>query len=329
MRLAERRDMGLSLLIVLTTVVVACVDSRFLSFEVGLDILVRGAPVIIVGCGMMLVLVVGEIDISVGSLMALLAACLGILMSSDHLGLTPWLGIPATLVVGTGIGLCTGCLVTLGKVPSLVTTLGLMTALRGITILVMDGKNMGGLPASLQQLTKQGIFGVPLGIWVAGVVVSLTAILIHHMPLGRRIYAVGSSRLSARSAGLSETSIRIFVFAWTGLLTSVAAVVEIPRLPWIESGIGNDFELLVITCVVVGGVSVSGGRGQLIPVVLATLLMTMIRPVLTFMDVGESGEKWTRAVHGLFILLAVVADQVSLRARAGRVLNSANTRSVE
>lgn len=326
--LTGRRDIGILVLIVVTALVVACFDPRFLTMEVWLDILVRSAPAIIVGCGMMLVLVIGEIDISVGSLTALLAACMGLLMSSDHFGLPVAIGVPATLAIGTGVGLITGSLVTFGGVPSLVATLGLMTALRGATVLLMKGQNIGGLPESLQATAKQGWFGVPLAVWVAGSIVLLTAVLIHLMPLGRRIYAFGSSRQSAMAAGLSESSLKLFVFAWTGFLTAVAALVEIPRLPWIESGIGNDFELLVITCVVVGGVSVSGGRGELLPVILAAVLMTMIRPVLTFLDLGESGEKWTRAFHGLFILLAVVADQMSRRSVGVRRISAAGSRRV-
>ena len=92
-----------------------------------------------------------------------------------------------------------------------------------------------------------------------------------------------------------------------------------PRLPKIESGIGSEFELLVVTCVVVGGVAISGGQGRLIGVLLAVVLMTMIRPVLTFMDIGEAGEKWTRAIQGMFILLAVVTDSLSSRRRRSSI----------
>ena len=136
-----------------------------------------------------------------------------------------------------------------------------------------------------------------------------TAWIIHFTALGRRLYAVGSSRHSAAMAGLSEGKLKRFVFAYTGFLTALATIVDVPRLPQIEAGIGSELELLVVTCVVVGGVSISGGRGSVIGVVLAVLLMTMIRPMLTFMAIGESGEKWTKAIQGLLILAAVVAEQ--------------------
>lgn len=311
-----RREWSLLLVIVSIVVGVACVDPGFLSMAVWSDIVLRCAPTAIVACGLMLVVVTGEIDISVGSLMALLAALLGRMLSVEEGQLSPAIGIPVTLLAGAMMGLITGTIVTRGHVPSIVTTLGLLTALRGITTLSMGGKNIGGLPESLVSVTKQGPLGVPLGIWTAAVVVVATAVLIYATPLGRRLYALGSSPESARFAGLSAMRLKMFAFAYTGFLTALATVVDVPRLPKIESGIGVEFELLVVTCVVVGGVSVSGGRGRLAGVLLAVVLMTMLRPVLTFLAVGEAGEKWTKAIQGLFIVLAIVSDRLASR-RAG------------
>ncbi|MBL8817063.1 MAG: ABC transporter permease [Planctomyces sp.] len=312
-RLLARRDIGILLLIAVTTAVVGFMDSRFISLDVWLGIFIRSAPTMIVACGVMAVILTGEIDISAGSLMALLAAVMGLLISQSKAALSLWIGIPAVLALGTAIGTGTGLLVSYGRVPSLVATLGLMTALRGLTTIVMGGKNIDGLPPALQDAAKRGWFGVPVSVWVASLVVLMTSLLFYRMPLGRRIYAAGSSPASARAAGLHIQRIQVFTFAWAGFLTAVATLVDVPRLPWIESGIGSDLELLVITCVVVGGVSISGGRGDLSSVLAAVVLMTMIRPVLTFLDVGEMGEKWTRAIQGVFILLAVIADQISIR----------------
>jgi ribose/xylose/arabinose/galactoside ABC-type transport system permease subunit len=309
-RLVRQREVGLLLLIALTCVVVGIKDVHFLSFDVWREILVRCAPTAIVGCGVMLVIVTGEIDISVGSLMALLAAVMGRMISESEADVSCWIGIPATLGLGTLIGVLTGSLVSLGRVPSIIVTLGLLTALRGLTTLIMGGENIDGLPEGLTQLAKQGLFGVPISVLAAVAVIGFTHVLIHHIPLGRRVYALGSSAESARMAGLSEVRLKLFVFGYTGFLTALATIVDVPRLPKIESGIGSEFELLVVTCVVVGGVAISGGQGRLIGVLLAVVLMTMIRPVLTFMDIGEAGEKWTRAIQGLFILLAVVADSL-------------------
>jgi ribose/xylose/arabinose/galactoside ABC-type transport system permease subunit len=268
----------------------------------------------------MLVIVTAEIDISVGSLMALLAAMMGIALSNQHWNWPIWMGTGLVLAMGTGIGLSVGLLVTVGRVPSIIVTLGMLTGLRGLTTLIMRGENIDGLPLEMSRLCKQGIAGVPLGVWTAAAVIAVTATLIHHTPLGRRLYALGSSPESAALAGLSERRLKSFVFAYTGFLTALATLVDVPRLPKIEAGIGVEFELLVVTCVVVGGVSVAGGRGTLLGVVLAVILMTMIRPVLTFLAIGEAGEKWTKAIQGLFIMLAVVSDSMFARQSARRDL---------
>ncbi len=312
----RHREYGLVVLISAITLAVCLFDLGFLLPGNLRDILVRAAPTAIVACGVMLVVVTEEIDISVGSLMALLAAVMGLMLSSNEWDLPLWVGILGTLTLGTAVGLFTGVLVTLGRVPSIVVTLGLLTALRGITTLVMGGENIDGLPAKFQALAKQGVAGLPLGVWVAAVVILLTGTIISHTPLGRRLFALGSSSYAAEMSGLSAKRLKLFAFAFTGFLTAVATLVEVPRLPKIESGIGVGFELLVVTCVVVGGVSISGGKGKLTGVLLAVILMTMIRPALTFVDLGEAGEKWTKAIQGLFIILAVVSDSIVTRREA-------------
>jgi len=256
----------------------------------------------------MLVILTGEIDISVGSLMGLLAAVLGVLVSQNEWNWSLWLRLPLTLALGTLIGFLVGLLVTAGRVPSIIATLGLLTALRGLTMIIMQGQNIDGLPQHLQNATKFGVGGMPLSIWVATIVIAATAVLIHFLPIGKQLFAIGSSDYSARMVGLPVQKLKLFAFTYVGFLTAVATIVDVPRLPKIEAGIGVGFELLVVTCVVVGGVSISGGRGKLSGVLLAVVLLTMIRPVLTFLDIGEAGEKWTKAVQGGFIVLAVVAD---------------------
>lgn len=318
-RLLRQREYGLTAVILIIGASVAFIDTGFLAAGNLKDLIIRCAPTAIVACGVMLVVLTGEIDISVGSLMALLAALMGMMISETRMELSMWLGLPATLLLGTLVGAFTGALVTLGKVPSIIVTLGLLTALRGLTTLIMGGNNIDGLPDGLGQMTKYGVLGMPISVWTAIAVIIVTGVIITKTALGRRLIAVGSSRYSAKMVGLNETRLKLFAFAYTGFLTGLATVVDVPRLPKIEAGIGIGFELLVITCVVVGGVSISGGRGKLRGVLLAVLLMTMIRPALTFMDVGESGEKWTRAIQGMFILLAVITDSIVQRRRKRRL----------
>ena len=140
LRWFKHREVCLVVLIGLVVCAVTLVDARFLAVDNLRDILVRSAPTLIVACGVMLVVVVGEIDISVGSLTALLAAAMGVMLSADHWSWPVGWAVPSVLLLGTLVGWGTGLLVTLGQVPSIIVTLGLLTALRGLAVMIMGGQ---------------------------------------------------------------------------------------------------------------------------------------------------------------------------------------------
>ena len=151
--------------------------------------------------------------------------------------------------------------------------------------------------------------------WVAVVVIAASMLMATRTPLGRRIYAVGSNPHAARLAGLSPRRIKLFVFALTGLLVGVATLVDVTRLPQIEAGYGTGWELFVVTAVIVGGTSISGGKGTIIGTLLAVLLLGMIRNVLTFLKLGSEAVYWERAIQGAIILVAVGVNVVPSRVR--------------
>lgn len=305
-----RREISLLVLVAMLSLLASLFESSFV-WDNALDILINGIPTMIIACGVMLVIVTGEIDISVGSLLGLLAALLGLLCStvSPGLGIHPYLAIPIVLTAGTLIGLGTGCLVVFGKVPSIIATLGLLIALDGGQDWLMGGGDIKHFPGQLRNLGTGNT--LPMNLLIAISVVTGTSLLCHKTALGRRIYAVGSNRSAARVAGISETKIKLFVFALTGCLTALAAILWVAKLGTVSTSTGSGLELKVVTCVVVGGVAIQGGRGHLAGVVLAVILITMIRTVLNFMDLGPEAVKWQRAIEGGMILVAVISDRFS------------------
>ena len=309
--LAAKREYGVGLILALTIAAVAMVNPAFLATDNIRDMLIKCVPAAIVGCGLTFVIVTGEIDISVGSLMGLLAAVVGLLATPQHVGLPTGLAVLLTLLLGAFIGFINGLLVTVGRVPSIIVTLGMLTALRGVTEMLMNGKWITQLPADLRFLGTGRLIGLPVSLWTAGVVIVASILLAKCTPLGRRIYAVGSNPNAARLAGLSLTRIKLYVFTLTGLLTGVATVVSVTQVSVIESGVGTGLELLVVTCVVVGGTSISGGKGAILGTVLAVALLGIIRTVLIFLKLGESSVYWERAIQGGFILAAVLVDHLA------------------
>ena len=176
-RLGQRREYGVAILLAATLAVVSWKNPAFVSATNSSDLLVQCAPVAIVGCELTFVIVTGEIDISVGSLMGLLAAVMGLACSPQHANWPVWLTVVVTLLAGAASGLVTGALVTFGRAPSIIVTLGMLTALRGLTELLMGGEWITDLPAGLRILGTRPLLGVPISVLVAAVVVAGSMLL--------------------------------------------------------------------------------------------------------------------------------------------------------
>jgi ribose/xylose/arabinose/galactoside ABC-type transport system permease subunit len=146
-------------------------------------------------------------------------------------------------------------------------------------------------------------------IWVMAATVVGTWLMVTYTPIGRRIYAVGSNTTAASLSGLSVTGVKIFVFALTGFLVGVATIIT--QLATFDAGIGRGLELLVVTCVVVGGVSISGGQGTVLGVYLGVMLLTIQKTFLIFLKLGPGWSNWDKAIQGGLILAAVLIDHVA------------------
>ena len=307
------REAGVAALILATVVIVSLVNPAFLGLQNARDILIAAAPGMIVACGLTLVVVMGEIDISMGALMGLCAAVLGRLVSADHAALPVWAAMLIVLALGAGVGLVNGLLVTIGRVPSIIATLGMLTALTGVGDLVMAGGTIGNFPDALRGWAIGSIGPLPVPVLVAGLCIAAFTVLTRSTPLGRRIYAVGSNPHAARLAGLPVRRLKLLAFVATGALTALATLISAPQLDVIEAGFGRQFELLAVTAVVVGGTSIGGGVGSIVGSGLGVLLLSLVRTVLIFLQLGLSATYWERAIQGAFILGAVLVDHLGRR----------------
>jgi ribose/xylose/arabinose/galactoside ABC-type transport system permease subunit len=312
LRLFRQREYAVATLLVLTFTGVSLVNHAFATPQNMLDILWATVPVAIVACGLTFVIVLGEIDISIGSLMGLCAVTMGNLASTDRLGWPVWASIFVVLGLGMTIGFLNGALVVWGKVPSIIVTLGMLTALQGVIEIVLHGQEIHSLPEALRFWGKGMMGPLPIPLLVAAGVAILASVLAVQTPLGRRLYATGSNPHAAQLAGLSVTRIKLFAFTLTGFLTALATLVTVPRLTNIASGVGKGFELTVVTAVVVGGTSLAGGRGTIIGSLLAAVLLGAINTALTLLRL-DSLTYWEKAIQGAFILLAVLVDHLVRR----------------
>jgi rhamnose transport system permease protein len=224
------------------------------------------------------------------------------------------LGLAAilTALAGASMGLLNGILVTRLGVPSIVATLATMAFWREALRWYTQGAWVQGLPVSFQWMgfsQGQGEFAI---IIVATLVFSVFAWALRSLQAGRAVYAVGSQRESARLAGIPVSAISFGVFGLMGALTGVAALLDSVRFTQVQSNAGTGLELKAISAVVIGGASITGGKGTLWGTLLGAAVLAVIAPSLTFLGINAF---WEKAIQGGIILGAIVLERVAARAR--------------
>ncbi|HEU4742118.1 MAG TPA: ABC transporter permease [Meiothermus sp.] len=273
------------------------------------DILVNISYVAIAALGMMMVILTGQIDISVG---ATLSICSTLAATASKAGLP--LGVVFLISIGAGaaLGLVNGLLVTRFKIHSIIVTLGTLSVFRGTLIYFTKGAWIYQLPEDFRGVGLGTFLGLPNPIWAMAVVLLAGAWVLSATPWGRALYAVGSNPDAARLSGIRVPFVQASVFVACGALVGLATMFYATRFSTIQSNTGQGFEFLVITAVVVGGTNIFGGSGTVLGVALGALLVGVTGTALTFLKISAY---WEQALQGLFILLAVAFDALRSRRR--------------
>lgn len=295
------REGSIAAVLLLLLLFLAVAAPAFYQPQPLLSLLAREAPTLVVACGMALVIISRQIDISVGSQFAVSGVCAGMLAAQGW----PLVGV-ILVAVATGalMGAVNGLLIAGLRLPSIVVTLATMVTWREGLRWLRQGQFVN-LPEDLQW------FGFPqrVGQWsliVCGLLVLvLMALAMKHLAAGRFVYAVGTDAEAARLAGLRPRRTTFLVFVLMGAFTGLAAMMNVVQSPQVDPKSGTGMELEVIAAVVVGGVAISGGRGTLWGVFVGFLLLICINPALTHLRVEAY---WEKAIQGAIILLAVIAD---------------------
>jgi rhamnose transport system permease protein len=293
-------------------IVLAFVAPAYFSRENLTDLFLANVPVLITALGMTIVIITGQIDISVGSIFAICGVSAGLFAKS---------GLPAPLaglgacVVGAALGAINGALVAYIRIPSIVVTLASMVALRDALRWQTQGAWVQDLPAGFQWFGLSQTNYPAVSVLVAVILSSSIAWGLRNLAAGRAVYATGSNPEAARLAGIHTPLVTFSAFGLLGALTGFAAALNAVRLNQIPSNAGLGLEMKVIAAVVVGGAAITGGRGTIIGTVLGVVLLGAIGPALTFLGVSPY---WERAVQGGIILAAVVIDAVRTRTPAPR-----------
>lgn len=300
-RMVLGQEMVLFIAIVLLFVVVGLINPRFIAERNISSIFLGNAYVAVAAIGMSMVIISGNIDISVGSLIGVLATISGTLALNGVPIIICWL---APLVIGMAITSGMGAIVAYLHIPSIVVTLGMLSILKGGLISVTGGAWLTDLPPEFF-LAQTRLFGIPTPIYFMIGLTIAAAFWMRLSATGRAIYAVGGNVEAARLSGIDPAMTVVKAFAIHGFFVGIAAVLFATQLSVIQSTVPPNLELTIITASVVGGVSILGGTGTVIGSTLAAVLIAAIASSMIFVNISPF---WMRAVQGILILVTVLAD---------------------
>ncbi len=300
-RIVASQEMVIFLGIVVLFVVVGSINPRYIAERNLISVFQGNAYIAVAAIGMSMMIISGNIDISVGSLIGVLATLSGSLAVAGYPIYVAWL---APLVVGAAVMAVMGVLVAYFRIPSIVVTLGMLSILKGGLISVTGGAWITDLPDGYA-LAQMRPLGIPMPIYFMVVLTILAAAWMRYSATGRSIYAVGGNGEAAILSGISPPRTVMKVFIIHGVFVGIASVLFATQLSVIQSTVPPNLELTIITASVIGGVSILGGTGTVIGSTLAAVLLAAIGSSLIFVSISPF---WVRALQGILILVTVLAD---------------------
>ena len=299
-----KREASVALSYLVLLILVVLLAPSFLQSANLRDLAMNNAAVLIVAVGMTLVILTGEIDISIGSQFAVATYLAGALSKA---GVPPFLLLPLVIVAGALMGAVGGFFVARLKMPSIVVTLALMVAWRDGLRWLTEGTWVQDLPKNFQWFGLSQAAGQLIVIATSLFVLVAFGWALRNLALGRSVYAVGSDAEAARLAGINPQRVVFITFVLMGALAGLAAVLNAIRFSIVPSNAGIGLELKAIAAVVVGGTAITGGRGSIIGTLIGVALLGTIGTALTFVGINAF---WEKAIQGAIILAAVVSDVV-------------------
>lgn len=285
-------------------IVCSAMGKNFLNLNNIMNIINQASINAIIAIGASLVILTGGIDLSVGSVVGFVGIFLAMNLKA---GMSIPLAILLCLICGVAIGLFNGILVSYGKVPAFITTLGSMQAVRGLAQIINGGQAVSGFPLEIGAVMKTRFFGVvPIGVLYVAVFYTVMVLILSYTKFGRRIYAIGGNAHAARLSGIKVKRIEVSVYVLSGAFAAFAGVMLLSRLLYADPSAGNSYEMDAIAAAVIGGISMSGGKGRLANTVVGAIILATLTNGLQIMNVATY---YQTVITGLVIIIAVFADK--------------------
>jgi rhamnose transport system permease protein len=303
-----RHETILGLLLILALIMLAFQSDRFFTTE---NLLNQGrlmAEVGLVALAMTFVIVTGGIDLSVGSILGLVAILLGVFW--QNIGLPLPLAMFLGVIAGGLAGFVNGLIITRFGVPPLIATLATLALYRGLAEGISQARSVRGYPEWFFTLGQGEFLGVPVQLWIFGLCAVVAAVILGLSTFGRETYAIGSNAVASRFSGLKVDRALLLIYTASGLIAGLAAVIFVSRVSTTRSDMGTGLELDVITAVVLGGTSIFGGRGTIIGTLLGLMLMQALKNGLALAGVKGDG---TIVVIGAVLILTILISNMFQR----------------
>ncbi|GEL04521.1 ribose transport system permease protein [Rummeliibacillus stabekisii] len=299
------QKLGPLLGLLLIIIIISFMSPSFLTATNIFNVLRQVSISALIAFGMTFVILTGGIDLSVGSTLALTGAISAGLLAG---GMNPLLAMLIGLLLGALLGAINGVIIAKGKVAPFIATLATMTIFRGLTLVYTDGKPVSGLGDSqaFQLFGKGYLFGIPVPVVTMIVAFIVLYFILKQTTFGRRVYAIGGNEEASRLSGINVDRITIAVYALTGMLAALSALILTSRLNSAQPTAGQSYELDAIAAVVLGGTSLTGGRGWIFGTLVGALIIGVLNNGLNLIGVSSF---FQQVVKGIVILIAVLLDR--------------------
>lgn len=297
-------SVGLTFVLVALIVLFTLINPRFASIPNLLNVLTQASTYLIVAMGMTLVITKGGIDLSVGSLMALVT-CVAFSLMDNGMHYIPALIL--MFVMAMALGALNGAMVAFLAIPALIATLGTMVAFRGLALLHSAGQLYFGLPPEVVWLGQGDVLGIPVPILIAAAFVALTHWLFNLSAFGMHVRSVGGNREAARLAGIKVWRIEMAVYAYIGFAVALGGLLWMARIDGTQATLGTAMEIHVIAAVIIGGTSLFGGRGMIYGSLLGAILLSMLNNALVIAGVDFF---YQLVAVGIIVIVAVTVNNI-------------------
>ncbi|MBL3643031.1 ribose ABC transporter permease [Peribacillus frigoritolerans] len=296
---------GPLLALVLLFIVITVLNPSFMEPNNILNLLRQTSINALIAFGMTFIILTGGIDLSVGSILALSSALMAGMMVS---GLDPILAILVGILLGAIMGVINGILVSKGKMAPFIVTLATMTIFRGLTLVYTDGKPITGIGDSVMfQMLGRGYFlGVPVPAVVMIIAFLILWFLLHKTSFGRKTYAIGGNERASRISGIKVDRVKVAIYGLAGTMAAIAGAILTSRLNSAQPTAGQSYEMDAIAAVVLGGTSLSGGKGRLFGTLVGVLIIGTLNNGMNLLGVSSF---YQQVVKGAVILIAVLLDR--------------------